>query len=188
MPKAASSRAICGKPVAGSTCSLLKHHKGRCVRPVGRAVKPAEQDNRGELPATANLTPEQVGEVLERAAGFMDWLAAVKVHALELMQKGHHVPGMKAVAKNTRYAWNKNLTPAQIAKALGLKPADIQEMKLKSPSKVKKMLKAGDQAKVGKLTWRPFEVTLAPESDRRTAIPSTKISFEPVHRGEEEED
>ena len=139
-------------------------------------------------PPVKMLTPEQVAQVLERAPLFAKWLDEVRVHALELMQKGKKVPGFKAVAKQTRFAWEGKYTHAQIAKLLGLKLADLyDEPKLLSPAKVKAKLPKEKKAKVDGLTWRPFDIAITKESDRRTAIESTKISFQPVSLEEDDD-
>jgi hypothetical protein len=134
------------------------------------------------------MTPEQVATVLARGPVFFAWFDAVKVHALELMQKGVDVPGYKAVAKQTRFAWNQGLDAKKLAKATGLTPDDVQETKMLSPSKVRAKAKGKFKDKVNGLTWRPFAVAIARVGDKRTAIPSTKISFTVVHREEENGD
>jgi hypothetical protein len=178
-------RKRCGKPVAGSTCTLLKYHKGECIRPIGRAVVPARA---GGLPSPDILDERQVADILDRAELFKDWLDAVKIHALELMQKGKRVAGFKAVAKQTRYAWNSDLDAKKIAKKLGLTVEQITETKLKSASKVKAIAGTKKHKLIAGMTFRPFAVTVARENDRRQEIPSTKISFQPVHPHEDEDD
>lgn len=137
----------------------------------------------------SQMTPEQVGDILSRAPLFAEWIEAVRIHALELMSKGKSVPGFKPVAMNTRYKWEGKLTPQQIATKLGLRRSDVVEEKLLSPSKVRAKVKDKKKAAlIERMTWRPFEITLAKDSDRRTAIPSTKISFQPVSKSEENDD
>jgi hypothetical protein len=131
------------------------------------------------------MTPGEVALVLERAPMFTAWLDAVKIHALELMQKGVAVPGYKAVPKNTRYAWNRELTPETIAKRLGLKRRQVVEERLLSPSKVEKLAKGKAKDHIAAMKWRPFDVTVAKESDRRMALESTKISFNVIAKSEE---
>lgn len=179
----------CQKPVGGSRCCLLWNHRGRCVRLIGKAVAnraPAREPV--APPEPDSMTPAEVAQVIARCPVLLAWLDAVKVHALELLQKGVDVPGLKAVAKQTRFAWNQGLTAARIAKATGLRTDDVQETRLLSPSKVRAKVKGKLKDKVNGLTWRPFAVTIAREGDKRLAIPSTKISFQPVHRNEEDED
>lgn len=188
--------ATCGKPVAGSTCCLLKYHRGRCARLIARSAD-AQMDLDLPVPKTGKqvappvpdtMTPEQVATVLARGPVFFAWFDAVKIHALELMQKGVVLPGFKAVAKQTRFAWNQGLTAQKIAKTLNLKPDDVQETRTLSPSKVRAKAKGKFKDKVNGLTWRPFAVTIARQGDKRVAIPSTKISFQPIHREEENGD
>lgn len=138
-------------------------------------------------PEPSLLTAAQLGEILERADMFQRWLEQVRVRALELIKMNKGVPGWKAVAKRTRYAWNQSATPAQIAKAVGLKPADVVETRTLSPGKVKAKVPKKMHQKLDKLTWRPYDVTIARESDRRPAINSSKLSFQPVALDEEED-
>ena len=133
------------------------------------------------------LSAEQVGGVLKKAPFFVDWLEGVRTRALELMAKGEEVPGFKAVAKNTRFAWERALDAKAIAKALGLKPEQVQETRLLSPSKVRELVRDPKRKPlIQKMTWRPYAVGLAPEGDKRPAIPSTKLNFTPISREESE--
>ncbi len=153
-----------------------------------KSQTPAVARSYDSPPLPSTMAPDEVALILERAPMFQAWLDAVKVHALELMQKGIAVPGYKAVPKMTRFAWNRELTPAIIAKKLGLKREQVVEERTLSPSKVKKLMTAAKgKSRVDELTWRPFEVTVAKESDRRMALPSTKISFQPVSREENDD-
>ena len=150
---------------------------------------PVPEDGKQVAPPVPDtMTPAQVAQVIARGPVFFAWFDAVKVHALELMQKGVDVPGYKAVAKQTRFAWNQGLTAAQVAKATGMKADEVQETRMLSPSKVRAKAKGKFKARVNGLTWRPFAVTIAKVGDKRIAIPSTKISFQPIHREEENGD
>lgn len=141
---------------------------------------------RSSPPAPSKLEPDQVGLILERAAMFKAWLDAVEVRALELIAKGHRVPGFKVVPKITRRAWESGIPPGKIAKGLGLKLEEIQETRLLSPAKVEALLDRPDRKKLDKYVFKPIgEPTVVAESDKRQALPSTKISFTPVSRTEE---
>lgn len=142
---------------------------------------------KARAPDPGILTPAQIGEILERLPMFERWVDQVRVRALELIKMNKPVPGFKAVAKQTRYAWEKTASPTKVAKALRLRTDQVVETKMLSPSKVKALLPAKQKEKVNKFTWRPFEVTIARDSDRRPAINSSKLSFEPVSLVEEED-
>lgn len=188
--------ALCAKPMAGGkTCCLPCNHAGKhmwLVTGKGSDVVAAKRDVAEKkiagplVPDT--MTPEEVSQIIARAPVLLAWLDAVKVHALELMQKGVHVPGLKPVAKMTRFAWNQGLDARKVAKAMGLTLDDVQETRMLSPSKVRAKAKGKSRDKINGLTWRPFAVTIAREGDRRPAIPSTKISFTVIHRDEDEEE
>jgi len=116
----------------------------------------------------------------------MKWLEAVEVRALELVQKGYRVPGFKVVQKVTRRVWEPKHTPASIAKGLGLTVDQITETKLLSPSKVEELLPKERRKKLSQYVFKPIGApTIVPESDRREALPSAKISFKPVSNEEE---
>lgn len=142
---------------------------------------------RAAPPEVSTLEPDQVGLILERAPMFISWLDAVRVRALELAHKGRRIPGFKVVPKITRRAWEKKYNAGAIAKGVGLPLKDIQDTKLKSPAQVEELLKGKDKQKVSKYTFKPLgEPTVVPESDKRQALPSTKISFTPVSHTEED--
>lgn len=140
------------------------------------------------LPDPASLEAEQVAQILERAPMFSAWLEAVQVRAIELAQRGKEIPGFKVVQKMTRRAWGKEHEPAVIAKRLGLKVADLfTEPRMRSPSQVEQSLKGEAKKRVNEFTFKPVgDPTIAPESDRRQAIASSKINFVPVTNSEDD--
>lgn len=141
---------------------------------------------RVEPPAPETLEPDQIAEILKRAPAFVKWLEAVEVRALELVQKGYCVPGFKVVQKVTRRVWDSKHTPSSIAKGLGLKVDQITETKLLSPSKVEELLPKEKRKKLSQYVFKPIGAPIiVPESDRREALPSAKISFKPVSNEEE---
>lgn len=150
---------------------------------------PVKSDGKpGKMPEPKTLEPKQLAEILERAPMFVDWLDACKQRVIELMQAGHDVPGWKPVAKKTHRQWGREHKPAKIAKALGIDVDDLHETRMRSPSQVEKTLPAARKKRVNEFTFKPFEVTLAKTSDKRTALPSTKISFTPITREEIDND
>lgn len=133
------------------------------------------------------LDAGQVAGVLRKAPFFVDWLEGVRIRALELLAKGDEVPGFKAVAKNTRFAWNRELDAKAIAKRLGLRVEQVQEVRTLSPSKVRDLVKdPKKKASIAGMTWRPYAIGIAPDGDRRPAIPSTKMNFTPIHHESED--
>ena len=141
-----------------------------------------------KMPEPKTLEPGQLAEILERAPMFVEWLDACKQRVIELMQAGHDVPGWKPVAKKTHRQWGREHKPAKIARTLGIDTDDLYETRMRSPSQVEKTLPAKRKKLVDQFTFKPFEVTLAKESDKRKALPSTKISFVPITREEIDND
>ncbi len=189
----ASTKKVERDLVAGSHCGWCDA-LGVCEKARLHALAASSKNflpvpiERTSPPPPSKLEPDQVGLILERAPMFRSWIDAVEVRALELAQKGHRIPGFKVVPKITRRAWESKVKPAAIAKGLGLKLEQIQETKLLSPAKVEALLPAPDRKKLIRFVWKPMgEPTVVPESDKRQALPSTKISFTPVSKTEDED-
>lgn len=141
-----------------------------------------------KVPDPKTLKAGQVAEILSRAKMFIAWLDAVAVRALELAQKGETIAGHKVVAKQTRRAWKKEIKPAVIARKLGLNPKELFKQVMLSPAQVEELLDASGKSKLESLVFKPIgEPVVVPDTDRRIAIPSTKISFTPVSHSEEED-
>lgn len=139
-------------------------------------------------PPPATLEADQVGEILKRAPAFVNWLEAVQVRALELMNKGHRVPGHKVVQKITRRAWQSGLSDAAIARKLGLAVADVTKTVRLSPAEVEKKLDKKRKDRIEALVFKPQgEPVVVPETDRRAPLLATKINFTPVKAGDEDD-
>src|SRR5690606_28441270 len=91
-------------------------------------------------PPPTTLEADQVAEIMKRLPAFEAWVDAGKTRALELMHKGHRVPGFKVVAKQTRRAWAHKYTDAQIARGLGLSIKEITKTIRLSPAQVERLL------------------------------------------------
>lgn len=179
--------------VAGDHCEWCDA-LGVCPKAKTRALSISSANfapvsiERSTPPPPARLEPDQIAQILERAPMFEAWIGAVRVRALELAQKGHRIPGFKIVPKITRRAWESKAKPAAIAKGVGLRLDEIQETRMKSPAEVEKLLHGKDKKKVDRFTFKPIgEPTVVAESDKRLAIPSTKISFTPVSNSEDDD-
>ena len=137
-------------------------------------------------PPPTTLEADQVAEIMKRLPAFEAWVDAVKTRALELMHKGHRVPGFKVVAKQTRRAWAHKYTDAQIARGLGLSIKEITKTIRLSPAQVERLLDKTGKEKLERFVFKPEgDPTVVPESDRRVPLLATKINFQPVSREEE---
>lgn len=165
-------------PKAGEKAREMSRDSFLPVAAGGKAIAP---------PDPQAMDPAQVGQVLDRAKMFFEWLDAVKMHALELAQKGTKVPGWKVVAKQTHRVMKTDVRPKDLAKRLGVKEVDVLCLPaILSPSKLEEKFGAKAKKLMPDLTFRPFAVTIAREGDRRPPLDSTKLSFQPIRHEEDE--
>src|SRR5690606_33934959 len=63
------------------------------------------QEEFGDLPAPEQLTPEQIGDLLDKADVVEEWLSALRAHAFRQAEAGVEIPGRKLVAKRATRQW-----------------------------------------------------------------------------------
>lgn len=85
--------------------------------------------------------PAEWGELLLIAKGMEKMLEKVQANAKEYIRDGGHIPGWGISLRNGNRTWSHAMSPANLAKLLKLRKADVVEEKLKSPAKVEKLLK-----------------------------------------------
>lgn len=85
--------------------------------------------------------PAEWGELLQIAKGMEKMLEKVQANAKEYIRDGGHIPGWGISLRNGNRSWSHAMSPANLAKLLKLRKADVIEEKLKSPAKVEKILK-----------------------------------------------
>jgi hypothetical protein len=147
--------------VAGDHCEWCDA-LGVCEKAKARALSISSKNfspvpvHETKLPMPAKMEPDQIGQVLDRAPMFQAWLEAVQVRALELIGKGHRIPGRKVVQKITRRAWESKLTDAQIAKRLKLNIKEISETRRKSPAQVEELLDKNTKPLLASLVFKPM--------------------------------
>lgn len=116
------------------------------------------------------LTPEQVGNLLLKAAVIRSWIGAVETHVYSLLNAGTQVPGWKLVDKRPRRSWADESAARDALLAMGLPAEKVEETSLRSPAQVEKLM---PRAQRGNLA--PFVVkqssgtTVAPAGDKRPA-------------------
>lgn len=146
------------------------------------------------LPQPGDMTPEQLGIVLDRMALLEAWVKAVEMHALERAQGGVSIPGYKLVAKRSNRKLVEGVTVAKLAKALTLSPEQVTETEIKSPARLEAEIRkvfGGDKEKLSRSLAKleshvekpDAGVTLAKESDRRPAVVKAALDFQPVPIG-----
>lgn len=122
------------------------------------------------------LTDEQLVQVIHLAPVIKKWLAAVETHALDEVVKGHPLPGLKLVAKNTHRRWSN---PDEVEAAMiehGIPEDTLFEKKLKTPAAVERLL-GKQKALVAPLTYKPLAVTLVSATDPRPEMQTTPEMF-----------
>jgi hypothetical protein len=102
-------------------------------------------DAPGTLPIPADMTPDQLSHILERADVFETWLTAVRARA-HLVAETAGLPGWKLVAKQARRKWTDEVKAAEeLVHGFGVEQGSIYETKLKSPAQVEKFLPPADR-------------------------------------------
>ena len=131
------------------------------------------------LPVTAELTPDQIGQILERADVFEGWISSVRAHALARLERGEPVPGYKLVAKRATRDWKNESVTDILDLDFGLPSSEIWERKVRTPAQIEKT--------VGKKAFKALEPyvvkessgnTIAPESDKRPAVQAITAASE----------
>lgn len=142
----------------------------------------AKGDPPAAPPPVESMSAKQVAQVLDRSKMFSEWLDAVKVRAMEMIQRGEKVPGWKVVQSSTHFWWPSHVDAKALARRLKLREQDVMdEPSMLSPSKLAEKYK--DRKKIiDEIKTRPFAATIARESDRRPPLDNTKGSFVAVSR------
>lgn len=140
------------------------------------------------IPAPAQLTTEDLVEVLEKGHIIEDWLRAVRLHVQSLLEAGESVPGWKLVE---RRATRKYKEPddhdaiVAFAREHGVDESDVfTEPKPKSPAQlealIKKQLPRGRKKEAadileasGLVEKKSSGNTIAPTKDSRPELPSS---------------
>lgn len=96
--------------------------------------------------------PERLGEFLRFAPIMEDTIKAIREMALQMAEAGTPIPGQKLVRRDTKRKYTDEMEVGRKLLSLdGITPQDIWNLKLKSPSALKKL---------GVKKWRPIEKVL----------------------------
>ena len=122
-------------------------------------------------PAPETLSLDAIREILGAKDRIESWLAGVQAYAQGRLEAGAEIPGWKLVAKRSIRKWKDEAeTKRVLAPLLGeklYKPAELI-----SPTKATEILKDD----LAELIVKPDNgVTMAPESDRRPALPPPAV-------------
>lgn len=118
------------------------------------------------------LSPEQLGEMLEKAEIVKKWIASLYAAVQESLEKGTPVPGWKLVQKRAMRRWREGQDAMGLLLASGLRKEDITEApELRSPAQIEKLCKSTNTPFPKELIEaKSSGHTLAPEYDTRDAI------------------
>lgn len=155
-------------PVAGE-CPALARHAG--------AIAQTDFDDMVDVPPNPETLPAEVlAHILNNLDILTAWANAVRANALDRLERGHPVPGYKAVPKRASRKWVNPEEVAERLDALGFTEEQISETKVRSVAQLEK--KVGP-AKFGKMIGGATDLiekvssgyTLAPDADVRPALP-----------------
>ena len=174
-PKATLAFAGEGKTVTGEHCKFCKF-KAQC-----RAQKEALLAEFDTHEDANRLTNDEIGDILNKADMFTDWLAAVKVHALSALNRGEAVKGWKLVeGRSIRVISDPEKAVDTLSSALSVDPDMFYNKKIKGIGDLEKIVGKQRLALLldGNIVKPAGAPTLAKESDKRAAISSALDDFE----------
>lgn len=123
------------------------------------------------LPPAAELTVDQIQNVLDIAGVLSDYFELVKTEAFERAKRGVEIPGYKIVRGRTSRSWAEESEAEQmLTEAIG---ELAFEKKLISPAKAEKVI---DKKQVSKYTQiSEGKLTLVANTDKRKAVDTTEL-------------
>jgi len=150
--------------IAGDHCKFCKA-AGVCPALRSNALTVA-QDDFGAIRSVHDLTPEQIGDYLEKIPLIEEWIKSLRSHAHSTLEAGTSVPGFKLVEKRAVRKWKNNEEVLDWAASENLEDEEIYEKKIKSPAQMEKL--------VGKknvpddlITAVSSGLSMVPDTDRR---------------------
>ncbi|MBQ8133376.1 MAG: DUF2800 domain-containing protein [Clostridia bacterium] len=133
------------------------------------------------------LSPEEMGEALERGKSLVEWFNSIQQKALEALLAGTKIPGYKLVEGRSQRAWSDQDKALEKLMASGVERAVIYDSVPKSLAQLEKLLGAAKFGEiVGEFVTKPQgKPTLAPESDKRAEFKSAVADFAAVAESKE---
>jgi hypothetical protein len=128
-----------------------------------------------KLPQVTALTPAQLGRVVQHKKLLTHWLEAAEELALQQMEAGDKIPGLKLVRKRGSREWkDENAAEKLLTRELG---EDAFTRKLLSVAQAEKHLGKTRLAN----RWQAIEggITVAPDSDPRPEVTRAEDDFAP---------
>lgn len=146
---------------------------GFCPQLRSDAMTAAALDFDDPAPSPAELTPDELGAILQDADLVEAWLKAVRAHAKRILDAGGEVTGFKLVEKRATRKW-ADIDLGEIATALellGAEPDDIYTRKLITPAQAEKLIPKNARAELAAyVTKESTGTTMASTDDPRPAV------------------
>lgn len=122
------------------------------------------------------LTPDEIGEVMERAEELQKWAADVQAYALQQALAGEHFSGWKLVEGRSTRKYADDIKVAETLQAAGFPEAALYERKLYGITAMEKIVGKKKLTDVlGDLIIKPAgKPVLVPASDKRPEINTTE--------------
>lgn len=175
-PKAKAAMDGTGEIEAGDWCRWCPAKEVCRVR-AEKQLELARRDFAFEEPPL--LSDEEIGEVLQRAAGLAKWAKEVEEYALQEAKNGHKFAGWKLVEGRSVRKYTDDLKVAQALMDAGYDEAMLYERKLYGITAMEKLVGKKHLTEVlGDLIHKPpGKPVLVPESDKRREINSAAEDF-----------
>lgn len=175
-PKAKAAMDGTGEIEAGDWCRWCPAKEVCRVR-AEKQLELARKDFAFEEPPL--LSDEEIGEVLQRAAGLAKWAKEVEEYALQEAKNGHKFAGWKLVEGRSVRKYTDDLKVAQALMDAGYDEAMLYERKLYGITAMEKLVGKKHLTEVlGDLIHKPpGKPVLVPESDKRREINSAAEDF-----------
>lgn len=175
-PKAKAAMDGTGEIEAGDWCRWCPAKEVCRVR-AEKQLELARKDFSFEEPPL--LSDEEIGEVLQRAAGLAKWAKEVEEYALQEAKNGHKFAGWKLVEGRSVRKYTDDLKVAQALMDAGYDEAMLYERKLYGITAMEKLVGKKHLTEVlGDLIHKPpGKPVLVPESDKRREINSAAEDF-----------
>jgi hypothetical protein len=161
-------------PAAGM-CPKLKQHVLDAAK-----VWYTELDEPRISNAPSEMDPAQLAKTLDTLDLLQEWMNAVRAYAQTQAENGVAIPGYQLVEKIGNRAWiGDEAVTRKALLALGLKPFDLDVIKLKSPAQIEKVLGSHRKDAIVPLVERPVRGTNLVASDRtsRSAVKAKVEQF-----------
>ena len=155
---------------------------------VGMTFENLTEDDTPLAPGPEFVTNEQLPNVFAKLDFIRNWCDAVHDFMLEELTKGSGITGYKLVAgRMGNRAWGDKAEAEKMMKSMRLKHDEMYTDKLISPTDADRLLKKKSPkrwARISKLITRSEgKPAIAPESDKRPALPKPGDAFNDLDEG-----